>query len=37
MWEQPITTWGQNGQIVPGMDDFNRIERNIAILRELTR
>jgi hypothetical protein len=33
-WENPVTTWGQAGQTVPGVDDFNRIEGNINELNE---
>jgi hypothetical protein len=33
-WENPVTTWGQAGQTVPGVDDFNRIEGNINDLNE---
>lgn len=33
-WENPITTWGQTGQTVPGVDDFNRIEGNIQHLQD---
>ena len=32
-WENPITTWEQEGQTVPGVDDFNRIEGNIQELQ----
>jgi hypothetical protein len=27
-WQTPKTNWGQPGQTVPGVDDFNRIEGN---------
>lgn len=33
-WENPKTNWGQPGQTVPGVDDFNRIEGNINELNE---
>ena len=33
-WENPITTWGQAGQTVPGVDDFNRIEGNAQHLND---
>jgi hypothetical protein len=36
-WENPVTTWGQAGQTVPGVDDFNRIEGNIDILGKYDR
>ena len=36
-WQQPKTTWGQAGQTVPGVADFNRIEENIRILGEYNR
>jgi hypothetical protein len=36
-WQTPITTWGQAGQTVPGVDDFNRIEGNIDILGKYDR
>jgi pantoate kinase len=36
-WENPKTTWGQPGQTVPGVDDFNRIEGNIDILGKYDR
>ena len=36
-WQTPITTWGQPGQTVPGVDDFNRIEGNIDILGKYDR
>ena len=32
-WENPKTNWGQPGQTVPGVDDFNRIEGNILELQ----
>ena len=36
-WENPKTNWGQPGQTVPGVDDFNRIEGNTEHLQtELT-
>ena len=31
-WITPIVTWGQSGQTVPGVADFNRIEGNILEL-----
>lgn len=36
-WETPKTNWGQPGQTVPGVDDFNRIEGNIDILGKYDR
>lgn len=36
-WETPKTNWGQPGQTVPGVADFNRIEENIRILGEYNR
>jgi len=33
-WQNPITTWGQAGQTVPGAADFNRIEGNIQYLQD---
>jgi hypothetical protein len=36
-WENPKTNWGQAGQTVPGVADFNRIEENIRILGEYKR
>jgi len=33
-WENPITTWGQAGQTVPGATDFNRIEGNTQYLKD---
>ena len=36
-WQTPKTTWGQPGQTVPGVADFNRIEENIRILGEYNR
>ncbi len=36
-WENPKTNWGQAGQTVPGVDDFNRIEGNIDILGKYDR
>jgi len=36
-WENPKTNWGQLGQTVPGVDDFNRIEENIRIVGEYNR
>jgi hypothetical protein len=36
-WQQPKTTWGQAGQTVPGVADFNRIEENIRIVGEYDR
>ena len=36
-WQTPITTWGQPGQTVPGVDDFNRIEGNINYIEEESR
>jgi hypothetical protein len=36
-WENPKTNWGQLGQTVPGVDDFNRIEGNIDILGKYDR
>ena len=33
-WENPITTWGQAGQTVPGAADFNRIEGNTQYLKD---
>jgi len=31
-WQTPKTNWGQAGQTVPGVEDFNRIEGNILEL-----
>jgi hypothetical protein len=31
-WKTPKTNWGQPGQTVPGVEDFNRIEGNILEL-----
>ena len=36
-WQTPKTTWGQPGQTVPGVDDFNRIEENIKIIGQYDR
>jgi len=36
-WQNPIVTWGQPGQTVPGVDDFNRIEGNIETLGRYDR
>jgi|GEM_PF-2932390 len=36
-WQTPKTTWGQAGQTVPGVDDFNRIEGNIETLGRYDR
>lgn len=36
-WQTPKTNWGQPGQTVPGVDDFNRIEENIRIIGEYNR
>ena len=36
-WQTPKTNWGQPGQTVPGVADFNRIEENIRILGEYNR
>ena len=36
-WENPKQNWGQLGQTVPGVDDFNRIEGNIDILGKYDR
>ena len=33
-WENPKTNWGQPGQTVPGVDDFNRIEGNTQYLKD---
>ncbi len=33
-WENPKTNWGQLGQTVPGVDDFNRIEGNTEHLQD---
>ncbi len=33
-WQTPITTWGQAGKTVPGVDDFNRMEGNIQYLQD---
>ena len=32
-WQTPKTNWGQPGQTVPSVDDFNRIEGNIQHLQ----
>lgn len=36
-WQTPKTNWGQPGQTVPGVDDFNRIEGNIETLGRYDR
>jgi len=36
-WQTPKTNWGQPGQTVPGVNDFNRIEGNIDILGKYDR
>ena len=36
-WLPPKTNWGQPGQTVPGVDDFNRIEGNIETLGRYDR
>ena len=33
-WQTPKTNWGQPGQTVPGVDDFNRIEGNAQHLND---
>ena len=33
-WLPPKTNWGQPGQTVPGVDDFNRIEGNTQYLKD---
>ena len=33
-WQTPKTNWGQPGQTVPGVDDFNRIEGNTQYLKD---
>jgi len=33
-WQTPKTNWGQSGQTVPGVDDFNRIEGNTQYLKD---
>ena len=34
-WQTPKTNWGQPGQTVPGVDDFNRIEGNTQELKNM--
>jgi hypothetical protein len=36
-WANPKTNWGQSGQTVPGVDDFNRIEGNINYIEKESR
>jgi len=36
-WQIPKTNWGQPGQTVPGVNDFNRIEGNIETLGRYDR
>ena len=36
-WQTPKTNWGQPGQTVPGVNDFNRIEGNIETLGRYDR
>ncbi len=36
-WQKPKINWGQPGQTVPGVDDFNRIEGNIETLGRYDR
>ena len=33
-WQTPKINWGQPGQTVPGVDDFNRIEENTRVLKD---
>ena len=37
VWQTPKTNWGQPGQTVPGVNDFNRIEGNIETLGRYDR